>query len=312
MLKNYTKKPLTHIEQLDLLKNRGMAVDDNSTALNILSKISYYRLSAYWYPFRQRDKNQVLDNFVATASFEEAVNRYEFDRKLRLLVLDAIERIEISLRTKLTYHLAHQYGAYSHIHSFNFHPQFRHQEWLKEVEQKEASRSQEEFIRHFKNHYQGFPSLPVWIATEVMSFGLLSKLFHGLKHLDKRKVAQDYGLHPKTLADWLHVLTYVRNICAHHGRLWNRELAIRPALQGLEKSWLPPQTPNNNRLFMVLLIINKLLKINYSNLDWQKNLENLMAPITLNPSLRNAMGFPRDWQAHPLWATNENFLKLPV
>jgi len=199
MLKDYTKKPLTYLQQLDLLQQRNMIIHDRSAALSTLSKISYYRLSAYWYPFRQRDSSgRVTDNFVSGSSFEEAVRRYEFDRKLRLLVLDAIERIEVSLRTKLTYHLAHQYGAYGHTDFSNFHPQFHHTHWLSELELKEASRSQEEFIRHFKNHYRGFPRLPVWIATEVMSFGLLSKLFRGLKHQDKRIIGEAYDLHPKT------------------------------------------------------------------------------------------------------------------
>ncbi len=309
MLKDYTKKPLTYLQQSDLLQQRNMVIHDRPTALSALSKISYYRLSAYWYPFRQRDSSGwVTDNFIAGTSFEEAVNRYEFDRKLRLLVLDAIERIEVSLRTKLTYHLAHQYGPYGHTDSANFHPRFHHAHWLSELELKEANRSQEEFIRHFKNHYRGFPRLPVWIATEVMSFGLLSKLFRGLKHQDKRIIGETYELHPKTLADWLHVLTYVRNICAHHGRLWNRELAIRPVLQGLDKNWLPSKTPTNNRLFIILLIINQLLKVNHNNTDWQKSLENLIAPIIANPLLRQSMGFPSDWQTHALWMSHpKNF-----
>lgn len=94
-------------------------------------------------------------------------------------------------------------------------------------------RSQEDFISHFKVNYDGFPRLPVWMATEVMSFGVLSKLFNALKNEDKREIAKIYHLHPKTLADWLHVLTYIRNICAHHSRLWNKKLAIRPNLHGL-------------------------------------------------------------------------------
>ena len=313
MLKAYVKKPLTYLQQLDLLQKRGLTIDDKSFALNHLSKVSYYRLSAYWYPFRQRDDSeQVKDNFIRGSSFEEAVIRYEFDRKLRLLVLDAIERIEISLRAKLTYHLAHRYGAYGYIDPIHFHPQFPHEIWLRELEQKEINRSKEEFIRHFKIHYEGFPRLPVWIATEVMTFGLLSKLFKGLTHQDKRTIGDMYNLHYKTLVDWLHVLTYIRNICAHHGRLWNRELAIRPTLQGLGKNWLPPYTPNNNRLFIVLLIINQLLRVNHNNLDWQKDLERLILSFSLSPILRKSMGFPINWQDHDLWVHREYFFVVLV
>jgi abortive infection bacteriophage resistance protein len=304
MSKPYHKKPLTFEGQLTQLQDRGLTVNDPKVALSTLSHISYYRLSAYWHPHRKRDgSGVVLDDFISNASFEEVLARYEFDRKLRLLILDAIERIEVSLRTQITYHLAHQYGAYGHTFSTNFHPQFKHQEWLKELEQKEAVRSQEEFIRHFKDAYEGFPRLPVWMATEVMSFGLLSKLFKGLASNDQKAIAKIYAIHPKALADWLHVLTYVRNICAHHGRLWNRKLAIRPSLKGLGKDWMSPQPLDNDKLFIVILIMNQLLKINNNDTDWRKNFEALMLPITKNTRLCKSMGFLEDWEKHKLWAT---------
>lgn len=305
MLKPYTKKPLTFEAQLTQLKNRGLMVNDTRAALGILTHISYYRLSAYWHPYRTRDaKGIITDNFVPNASFESVLARYEFDRKLRSLVLDAIERIEISLRTQITYHLAHKYGAYGHTVSTNFHPQFKHQAWLDELEKKEAVRSREEFICHFSATYQGFPRLPVWMATEVMSFGLLSKLFKGLQLDDQRAIAQIYSIHHKTLADWLHVLTYIRNICAHHARLWNRNLAIRPSLKGLDKNWLPPQIPHNNKLFIVILIISQLLKISNNDVDWRKNMEELISTAAIDPSLYKGMGFLNNWKNHILWANN--------
>lgn len=300
MLKRYNKPPLTFDEQLSQLQERGLQINNPKVTLITLSHISYYRLSAYWHPYRKRDlEGNVLDEFVANALFEEVLNRYEFDRKLRLLILDAIERIEVSLRTRITYYLAHQYGVYGHTNPANFHPKFWHQKWLEEVEGKEALRSQEEFIRHFKNTYQGFPRLPIWVATEIISLGALSRLFEGLWPYDRRAISEVYGLHPKTLVNWLHVLTYVRNICAHHARLWNRQLAIRPALQGLAKDWMSPKTPCNNKLFIVVLILKRLLDVNHNGSDWQRNFEELMS--SLNQLLHKDMGFPDNWQKHSLW-----------
>ncbi len=300
MSKIYNKKPLTFAEQLARLKQRGLKVNNSKKALDILSHISYYRLSAYWYTYRKRDGNgNILDEFISLASFEEVLVYYEFDRKLRLLVLSALERVEISLRTQITYHLSHQYGAYGHTQPINFHPNFKHKKWLEELEQKEIIRSKEEFIRHFKVSYEGFPALPVWMATEIISFGALSKLFQGLKPDDQKAIAKIYAMHPRTLADWLHVLTYIRNICAHHARLWNRKLAIRPQLESLRKIWVPPQTPRNDQLFAVILMLNYLLKINNNGIDWRKDMGKLLS--NLKPTDLNEMGFPENWEEHKFW-----------
>ena len=300
----YNKNPLTFEEQLDRLEKRGLKIQDRQRALSILSHISYYRLSGYWHPFRQRNSSgQTVDAFVTGASFEEVVKRYEFDRKLRLLILDAIERVEVSLRTRMTYHLAHTYGTFGHINPKNFHSKFNHQEWLEELENKEIYRSREEFIRHFKKKYIGFPRVPIWMATETMSLGLLSKLFNGLGNKDKHHIAEIYQLHPKTLTDWLHVLTYIRNLCAHHARLWNRNLAIRPNLDGLNDRQLNLKFPvkKNNNLFVVLSMLNFLLQTSGNGEDWRNNIETLLLTIKENSSMHRNMGLPTDWQKGGLW-----------
>ena len=280
--------------------NRGLKIDNRTLAISRLSSISYYRLSAYWYPFRERDPNEeVTDTFVPDTNLNECFRLYEFDRKLRLLILDAIERVEVAIRTHITYSLAHAYGAFGHTDPLNFHPNFKHQEWLDEVK-KEVTRSREEFIVHYEKKYLDFPILPLWILTEVMSLGNLSKLYKGMKNTDKQAVAQRFNIHYKRLADWLHTLTYVRNICAHHSRLWNRELGIRPE-QTKEKEWLPPITPRSNRIFYVLLILKYLLQIIHNAEDWLKEINNLLEPFTDHVTYRAAMGIPKNWKKHPLW-----------
>ena len=108
MKRQYNKPPLTFDEQLNRLLVRGLIVENRELALSTFSTISYYRLSAYWYPFRQRNADgKATDNYISNTKFEEPLALYEFDRQLRLLVLDAIERIEVALRTKIThfYHI---------------------------------------------------------------------------------------------------------------------------------------------------------------------------------------------------------------
>lgn len=220
MTEKYEKQPLTYDEQLDLLIERGLQVENRSKCVKTLSLVNYYRLSAYWYPFRIKDKtnNEISSSFHPDTTFEKIEELYNFDRKLRLVLLDAIERIEITFRTIITYHLAHSYGAFAHIKAKNFHESFEFDEWTDRLKS-EIERSTEEFIKHYEKKYKGFPKIPIWMATEVMSMGTLSKLYFGLKNDDKKIVASQLNIHHKQLADWLHVLTYVRNVCSHHGRL---------------------------------------------------------------------------------------------
>jgi len=296
----YTKPALTFEQQLEHLQARGLEVTSPVRAIATLASISYYRLSGYWYPMRQRAPGgEVLNEFEPGATFDSAVGLYEFDRQLRLLVLDAIERVEVALRTVVTYHLGHRYGALGHENATNFHPRFEHAAWLAKLHD-EVERSQDAFVTHYQRTYEGFPALPIWMVTEVMSLGSLSRLVRGLKPNDKRDVTAGFNLHPKRLEDWLHVLTYVRNVCAHHSRLWNRELAIRPDVKG-GAEWLPPVTPRNDRIFYTLLMLRHLQRCSGNGDEWAKACEALLDPVTSIDRWRIAMGFPNEWLSHPVW-----------
>ena len=286
MDKNYYQKPaLTFADQLAKLEQRGMVIEHRDLALEQLACISYYRLSAYWYPFRQWDKQgNTTNQFNPGTTFSQVIELYEFDRHLRLLVLDAIERIEIAIRTQFTYHLAHKYGAFAHIDPSHFHPEFKHAEWLAKL-QKEVERSKDAFIQHYQQKYHGFPTVPIWMLTEVMSLGSLSVGYNGLQNNkklgveDKKAVADRFKIHHKRLVGWLHTLTYIRNVCAHHSRLWNRELAIRDD-KSKEEFWLPPMTPRNDRVYYILLILRCLMRPLGNGDAWATDVTNLLEPIS--------------------------------
>ena len=300
-MRTYDKQSLTFDQQLNLLKQRGMTVADDAHALHMLATVSYYRLSGYWYPLRQvsPSSGELLNAFRPNTTFSQVIELYEFDRALRSLVLDAIERIEISIRTQLTYHFGHTHGAFGHTDNDNFHPRFDHQKWLSSIES-EAGRSRDQLIQHYRVTYMGFPRLPVWMATEVMSLGSLSFWYKGMVTADKRKVSGFYQLHPKRLQNWLHVITYVRNVCAHHSRLWNRDLAISPD-RIREPDWLPPNTPRNDRIFYVFLMLRHLLKAINPTDNWYIQVKELATPIATVEGYRKAMGMPVEWNTHPLW-----------
>ncbi|MCS5597089.1 MAG: Abi family protein [Pseudomonadota bacterium] len=300
MSEDYNKRPLTFEDQVRQLKDRGLLIEDSSQATSFLSSVNYYRLSAYWYPFRIKNTDgQISSKFREDAKFDEITELYEFDRHLRLLMIDAIERIEVAVRTQVSYVMAHKYGAFAHSDKSNFHPKFNHTDWIQKVEH-ETERSREDFIQHYRTKYNGFPTLPIWMLTEVMSLGALSRLYSGMKNEDKRSVAGEFSLHYKQMKDWLHVLTYIRNICTHHGRLWNRELAIKTVVPK-SGSWLPPITPTNKRVFFTLLIIRTMLKSIHAGDHWSSEVTRTLKPIAKNMLWRQAMGLPDNWESHPIW-----------
>lgn len=235
-------------EQLSLLKARGMAFADDDVALEALQRLNYYRLSGYWYPFRSTNPNGVpgrQNAFRGGTSFELIVQLYDFDRRLRLLVLEAVERIEVALRVDV----AHQLGR-KHRLAYMF-PQlldgkFTSQQnprtgrtdydaWLEKHGIKVAE-SKDDFVKHHRQHYGG--KLPIWAAVEMWEFGQLSKLFAGMKYADQTYIAKKYGLpQGNHLASWLRTLNLVRNVAAHHSRLWNRNITELPSF--------PPTLPHH-------------------------------------------------------------------
>lgn len=300
----YKKPALTFAQQVEKMTSRGSIISSREEAISRLSCISYYRLSGYSFPFRKRnDKGEITSEFVEATTWEMIMSLYELDQKLRILVLQAIEKIEVAIRTQVTYHLSHKYGPFGHNDSGNFHPQFGHADWLEDIK-KESQRSNDEFIRHYQREYAGFPKLPIWMLTEVMSLGKLSRLYRGLLNDDKKVIAKHFKLPYKRLSEWLHILTYVRNVCAHHSRLWNRELSIRPERIN-ETDWLPPVTPRNDRVFFVLLMLRYLLISTGDAVKWTKSMTQLLAPFAEDRKWRAAMGIPANWQIHPLWQCAE-------
>lgn len=300
MARTYTKLPLSFDEQLNLLVSRGLTIDDHAWARDALATVSYYHLSAYWYPFRLCDADgNTTDQFELGSRFADIITLYEFDRLLRLVVMDAMERVEIAIRTQITYHLAHTYGTFAHTDPGNFQPGFLHTDWLAGIEL-EAQRSKEQFIHHYRQTYQGFPALPIWMATEVMSMGALSLLYKWMKNPDRKAISEYFNTHHMRFGSNLHTLTYIRNICAHHSRLWNREFAIPPHVSR-HPHWQPPVTPRHDRLFYVLLVLRQLLAAIGTGTPWQQQCTVLITPIAAHDRWRKAMGMPEDWEEHTLW-----------
>lgn len=310
---------MSFADQLAQLQQRGMAVDNVPAALDYLERIGYYRLSGYWYPMREIDEaashaqgRAVRKNtFVPGTRFEDAVRLYVFDKKLRLLALDALERIETSVRVDVA-HLLGRKSPSAHEDAACLHGNFtkkvitygpdigktQHQVWLSKHKSLLHRARREPFVEH---HLQQYGALPIWVAIEVWDFGLLSKLFAGMQYADQQMIAGLYGApNGQTFAKWLRSLNFIRNVAAHHSRLWN--------INVLEWSPLPPVWPaalNNGRPFFYFCLMQQLLKVICPNSSWGFRFKSLLMndfPLVANQQVSlDDLGVFAGWEGWNLW-----------
>jgi len=298
---SFSKPALTVEQQIDLLEQRGMTVPDRARAAHYLTHINYYRLRAYWLPFEIEPANGDAHAFIAGTNFETVLAIYVFDRELRLLLLDAIERVEISLRTTLAQHLATRYGPFAHDDAALFSS---HDEWTKSQTElwKEFQRSRETFAKHYRERYPELNTPPIWVACELMTLGHLSRWLKNLARPDDRqRIADRYGLDERVLVSFAHHLTVVRNHCAHHGRVWNRRLALRFTLPVKKPRHIASDfNPGEPQLlYNTLTLLAYLLDLLSPTHSWRREVHAL---LEAHPEIDTAaMGFPAHWCETGLW-----------
>lgn len=294
------KDPKTIHEQIQLLKNRGMLFQQEELATHFLQNISYYRLKGYWWEM-QSDKVNHL--FNGNSYFESVIEFYNFDRHLRLLLFDAIERIEVAVRTKLIYHLSLCYGPLCYTDATIFSDSVR-QESILERLNSEIVRNKEQFILEHRVNHKGEP-LEAWKALEVASFGTLSKLFKNLKHQlpEKSKIALEFGFNShKDFSSFLEATTVLRNGIAHHSRLWNNNITIKYLWPKNFKKAPITYVPTNNqraKLFPLFTLILYSLQYISPNSTIKDNFYKLLYQFPLVPTYK--MGFPENWKTQPIW-----------
>ncbi len=296
---DYPKSVLTLDDQIALLKERGLKIEDDTLAKHYLKNISYYRLQGYWWEFQKDKSNHVFKDNV---SFDDVINLYTFDRKLRLIIFDIIERVEIALRTKMVYYLSIELGHWWFDESKNFFNKDYFNE-LKEDIEKELNRSKEIFIEKHYEKYGVSNKPPAYKTLEVLSFGSLSKLYNNLNNgiQAKKRIAKEFDLpNYNFLKSWLQSFNTLRNIIAHHSRLWNRNLHISPKILGNPTSDFISIPKNEKSMYYsvscLLYVINKVS----SGHTLKEKIKKLLKDsefISLDE-----MGFPSDWEEQPLWS----------
>jgi abortive infection bacteriophage resistance protein len=292
----FTKPPLTTSQQADLLLARGL-VADKADLVARLTSVSYYRLCAYWYPFKQPD-----ESFAPGTTLETIWRRYTFDRQFRLLVMDAIERVEITLRGRLAYELTHRFGSFAHLDPLAF-PGIQPAQCQRLMDDlhENAVRSREAFVEHFRKTYDEFPDLPLWAAVETMTFGQMLTMYRYCGKHVQRDIASLFQISGTVLLSWLLTLNYIRNLCAHHSRLWNRILAIKPTIPDIRHHplWHATNAISNERVFGVLTLLRYMLGFTAPHTQWR---ERLFALVDDYPEIPiTAVGAPANWTQHPLW-----------
>ncbi len=224
---SYSKVHKTFDEQINILKQRKLIIPNNYFALSKLQRINYYRLSAYFLPFQHNKDGDKKDDFLDSSSFEDIIQLYYFDSELRKIIFEAIESIEIYFRTQITYSHALRYEPFGYLEKENFETSEDFFNIVMSNLKDETKRSQEIFIKHFKDTYQT-SDLPLWAVVEVVSFGTISKLYAILKTEEQKEVILKLkDINNNVFKNWLHGLSVVRNICAHHSRLWNKTLGVK-------------------------------------------------------------------------------------
>jgi abortive infection bacteriophage resistance protein len=284
-----------------LLQSRGLTVADTAKAESYLEYIGYYRLSAYMYPLLQFPKDQ--HRYKPNTSFSQVMMLYRFDKKLRLLIFNEIEKIEVAVRSAIVNigsEMTNDPFWMTESSNFIDASKFRHTMDLIDAE---LRRSREDFIAHFRQKYSN-PYPPAWILAEVLPFGVITNIYSNIKvPRIKKRIAQKFGLQVAPFESWLTIVALTRNSCCHHARVWNKQNTIRPMMPNrMTGRWISLPT-DALRIYFNLCIIKYFLDVISPQNDMKAKIDTLFANY---PDIDiAAMGFPSGWENEPVWQPQE-------
>ena len=286
-------------EHIELLRKRGLEFSESDRSAYYLENIGYYRLTGYMYPFQEASGNH---NFHQGTTFKQVLDHYIFDKKLRFMVLEVLERIEVSVRTNISNTYALDHGAHWHMDLSHFSDAIRHTRFIEDTKSR-CSNSNERFIVAYRNKYSRPELPPSWMVFETISFGAVASVYENLKGCDKKtEIARKFGTVPPILESWLKSMLFVRNTCAHHSRLWNRKIPLKPTIPVRKgKRFLEHVDASTNKALYGILscIVFALQNINPTS-SFKVRLKNLFNEY---PEVNISwMGFPPNWEEEAIWA----------
>lgn len=282
----YDKPWKTVDEQAKLLiDNKGLVCGDEAELKRALVEIGYYRLSAYWFPYKVRDDDGRM-RFLEGTTLEMILHPYEFDRRLRILMFDAIGKIEVYLRSRLAYLASREYGAFGYPDAVA----------VRLKREFSVAKRSEQYVKHFVTKYGDEHELPpYWVMTECLTMGTIELLFSSVSPQTRTVIASEFDVRVPILKSWIAVLRAARNACCHHSRVWNRTWGVKPIIP---KAW-EGFAASNDRTFAVLSVVYYLLtKISGAD-EWRRELETLLTEFDDIPL--NKLGFPDRWSECDPW-----------
>lgn len=293
------KQPTTYSEQIEILKNRGCCIENEEKCKAFISRVNYYRLTAYFLPFKEHD-----DKYISGTSLEQIFSIYDFDRKLRNIIFSVVEEIEIGLRAQLAYYHAHKYGSEGYTDPGNFDKKHNHAKFVGLYSNEIENNKKVPFVKHHIEKYEGH--FPIWVIIDLFSFGMLSRFYADLKREDRKIIAKStYRTTDTNVISWLRCCTDIRNICAHYGRLYYR---IFPAI---------PATPNGLEFTLGRTLFDNIMVLKFLHPDYDSwKCEFIPALTELIEAYSGIIrlsdiGFPEDWRERLmkkddfLWLTPE-------
>ncbi|AUM67784.1 Abi family protein [Pseudomonas fluorescens] len=326
-MRPFDKPALSVEQQLELLKQRGLHITNDDRAMRFLEVVTLFRLSPYMRSFQEPGPEHT---FKPGSTLKAIVDIYRFDGSLRRVTMDAIERVEVAIRATISNHMCPKYGPDWIADASIFSPSYSHPDLLRPLREqlnKERSklrrdidrikkgrrddelqhqrienRMRDNYFRYYGATYASPELPPAWAVLEELSLGTVSTLFNAIgKSADKKAIATRFNLPFEVLASWLHTLTFIRNCCAHHSRLWNRELSIRPSLP---KEWAIPTAPADRpqpkqRLYVVLTMLAYLTDLISPDSQWKLRLAEIVDQQEVD--YLRLMGFPNDWKGQQQW-----------
>ena len=288
-------KDAHHLVQL--LLSRGLVITDKTKAEHYLNHIGYYRLSAYMYPLLRMPKEQHL--YKNGATFEKVMMLYRFDKKLRLLLFNEIEKIEVAIRSTIVNVGSEMTNdPFWMTNASNFSDESRFTRTMTLIDN-ELRHSREDFIVHFRLTYSN-PYPPAWILSEILPIGIITNIYSNIKNKKiKKRVSQTFGLQIDPFESWMTIITLTRNACCHHARVWNKAYSIRATIPNrMTRPWITLPT-DPLRIYFNICIIKYFLDIISPGNDMLAKLRWIFVDF---PEIDlSAMGFPQNWETEPLW-----------
>jgi len=300
----FNKPALSTAEHIALLLERGMVIPDLDEAENCLRGIGYYRLSGYWRVSQYLDGSEKHDHFRPGTDFRTVMRRYDFDSRLRLCSMGGIEKIEVAARAAISDVMSVRHGSHWFLDISHFVRRLDHMRLMQKVHRVTGiSPSKKDklidFVRHYIGKYDHPPEPPIWMIVEILSLGTISHIFSNLHNAEKNEIADTLGLPRRRLQSWLHSTSHLRNLCAHHYRIWNRRFSVVPLVAESERHHVRKWKHYYNHA----VAMQTLLKTITGDNRWAEELKALLVEYSDIPL--HLMGFPTDWEKMGVWCGSE-------